>query len=183
MIVAPTKPFDMDNVDVKVLAADDQSFRFFTINGLSSLSERMKTLQESLQSMSREVAANRDRLVEIDIKGTHGLGDLKERMAAHEKWLDDVRKQLSDHNVHCPMVDRLAACESAIQDFERTRAARDQLLKGFPEMQRQVQELTVAAAENTGAKGQKESDWRTTLIMIGMLLSTMFSLLALLKKG
>jgi hypothetical protein len=52
VIVAPTKPFDMDNVDVKVLAADDQSFRFFTINGLSSLSERMKTLQESLQSKS-----------------------------------------------------------------------------------------------------------------------------------
>jgi hypothetical protein len=50
-------------------------------------------------------------------------------------------------------------------------------------MQKQVQELTVEAAESTGAKGQKESDWRTTLIMIGMLLSTMFSLLALLKKG
>jgi hypothetical protein len=130
--------------------------------------------------LSKELDENKERLIQIDLKGTHGLA---ERVAAHEKWMDDIRKQLSDHIVHCPVIDRMGVVEKTLQDVLAESGARAEVLKGLPELQKQVQGLTVAIAENTGAKGQKESDWRTTLIMIGMALSTLFSLLGLFRKG
>ena len=172
--------FGMENVDLKALTGNEQSFRLYAVMGLSALNERVTSLVDLVRTVSKEVDENRERLVQVDLKGTHGLA---ERLAIHEKWMEDFRKQLSDHIVHCPVLDRMAVVEEALRDVETENAARAESLKSIPEMQRQVHGLTVAAAENTGAKGQRESDWRTTLIMIGMALSTLFSLIGLFKKG
>jgi len=172
--------FGMENVDLKTLTGDDQSFRLYAVMGLSALSERVTNLGELVKAALKEVADNKERLIQIDLKGTHGLA---ERVAAHEKWMDDIRKQFSDHILHCPVVDRMTIVENALRDLAEESGARAEALKGLPELQKQVQALTVAIAENTGAKGQKESDWRTTLIMIGMAVSTLLSLIGLFRKG
>lgn len=172
--------FGMENVDLKAITGDDQSFRFYVVIGLTAMSERVVSLADLVKAVSRELDEHKERLIQIDLKGTHGLA---ERVAVHEKWMDDIRRQFSDHIVHCPVVDRMAVVENALQNVLAESGARAEALKGLPELQKQVQGLTVAIAENTGAKGQKESDWRTTLIMIGMALSALFSLIGLFKKG
>jgi len=172
--------FGMENVDLKALTGDDQGFRFYAVTGLSALSERTTSLVEMVKTLSRELDDSKERLIQIDLKGTHGLA---ERVAVHDKWMDDIRKQFSEHIVHCPVIERMAVAEKALQDVAGEVAARTGKLSAIPEMQKQIQELTVAVAENTGARGQKESDWRTTLIMIGMALSALFSLIGLFRKG
>jgi hypothetical protein len=163
--------FGMEQVDLKTVTGDDQSFRMYVVMGLSALSQRVAGLEELAKAASEDAAHNRDRLVQID------------RVAKHEAWIEDLRKEFSDHAVHCPVGERMTATEGALRAAIAESAARAEVLKGLPELQKQVQELARAAAEHIGAKGQKESDWRTTLIMIGMAVSTLLSLISLFKKG
>jgi len=174
--------FGMEPSDVKTLAENDSAFRLYVATGLSTLAERLAGLGGKLADMSHEVQINRDRLIQIDTQGTHGLGDLRERVAAHEKWMDDIRKSLGDHITNCPQVGRIAALEESTQHIAEDNAVRTETLKGIGEMKKKVDDLTVQVAENGAAKVQKERDWRMTLTMVGMLLTAIFSLIGVLQR-
>jgi hypothetical protein len=176
--------FGMETFDLKALtAADEPAFRVYVATALAALSERDTALSDTMKMISKEVAANREQLIQIDLKGTHGLGDLRDRVAAHEKWFEELREGLSDHASNCPMFEQMATVDAALHALAEDNAARKEMLKGFDDLKRKVDTLVVSAAETAGAKGQRESDWRTTLIMIGMALSALFSLIGLFKKG
>ena len=172
----------MEEKDLKALAGDDQAFRLYVANGLSSLAERVTVLSDRVAVLAKEVDLNRDHLVQIDMKGTHGLGDLKERMAAHEKWMDDIRKTLSEHITNCPLFGRITTVETTLQQIAEDNAARSEMLKGYDEVKKKVDGLTVQVAQGAAAKSQKDSDWRMTITMIGMILTAAFSLLEVLQK-
>jgi hypothetical protein len=174
--------FDMESPDIKTLAEDDNAFRLYVATGLSTLAERLAGLGGRLADMSREVQINRDRLIQIDTQGTHGLGDLRERVAAHEKWMDDIRKNFSDHMNNCPQVGRIAALEESTQRIAEDNAVRAEMLKGVGEMKKKLDDLNVQVAENGAAKVQKERDWRMTITMVGMLLTALFSMIGVLQR-
>jgi len=174
--------FGMEASDLKALAADDQTFRLYVANGLSTLSERMAAVADHVGAIAKDVAANHEGLIQIDLKGTHGLGDLKDRVAVHDKWVEDIRKSLAEHGSNCVLFDRVATLESALQHIGEDNAARAEMLKGYDEMKKKLDAVAVTVAEGAAAKGQKEKDWKATVTMAGMILTTIFSLIGLFMK-
>jgi len=175
--------FGMDASDLKALAVDDQTFRLYIANTISTLSERVAVLSDRVGTVAKDLEANKDRLIQIDLKGTHGLGELKERIAAHEKWLEDIRNALSDHVSNCPLVGRMTTIETSLHQIAEDNAARTEMLKGYDEVKKKVDGIAVQVAEGAAAKGQKEKDWRMTITMVGMILTALFSLIGLLQKA
>lgn len=173
----------MEASDLKALASDDQTFRIYVANSISRLSERMAVLTDRVAGIAKDLEANKDRLVQIDLKGTHGLVDLKDRIAAHEKWMEDIRNALTDHVSNCPLFGRMTTIEASLHQIAEDNAARTEMLKGYDEVKKKVDGIAVQVAEGAAAKGQKEKDWRMTITMVGMILTALFSLIGLLQKA
>jgi len=77
--------------------------------------------------------------------------------------------------------DRVSEVEDSLHRIAEDNAVRAEILKGFEDMKKKVDGLVVSMAENTAAKSQKESDWRMTVTMVGMILTAFFSLIGLLR--
>ena len=173
----------MEATDLKALAADEQTFRLYIANMVSTLSERMAVLTDRVGAVSKDLETNKDRLIQIDLKGTHGLGDLKDRIAAHDKWMEDIRNALTDHITNCPLAGRMTSIEASLQQIAEDNAARTEMLKGYDEVKKKVDGIAMHVAGDTAAKGQKEKDWKATVTMAGMILTAIFSLIGLLMKA
>ena len=159
-------PNNLDEAQIAKLAGSTEQFRLFVITTFTAYNSELKGLNASIDRGLAQTALNTRHLQDIELRGSHGLQELRRQVEAHEEQMGDIRQAIADHVDGCPMKDELVRVNQRLISIETFNAARVETLKEFQIMQATVKGLQSEKDRRDGEAKQKGKDRALTLALI-----------------
>jgi len=154
------------SIDIEKLVANAEAFRLFVITTFTSYGLQLKSINGTLDRAFAQIGINTAHLQELELKGSHGLQELRKQVEAHEAQMTDIRSALLAHIDGCPMKEELVRVNQRLIAIETFNAARAETQKEFSVMQATVKGLQSERDQREGEVKQRGKDRNMLLALI-----------------